>query len=415
MMDDALKPENQRIANMTSFESNESKTFKFDSICQEIWQPDLIVLPIPEKRFGVNNSVNIGVYITNKEKSSFRLNIANIMPETITVKGQLIPNCYPISEVHTRGQTNTVENSFFRLIRTLFYPFLQLEKIFQPTNQYLLVKAKETTSININVKVFWHGNILTIEFFNIDFTFIRPSISSLFDGISPENYQLRFIYLSNRVGTINLNSIEAEILQETDSKQLATPFINIHLVQPVETNRNAIEVDNIQFETVLSENLLTMPDKNCKEETALQIGMRVTNNTSNPLRFDFYATLIPELVSLNGQALDTSYFCPRLESSKESDYPLVCPGESVTHFQFAKLFWFKNDQLRLQITAEDGSFWIFHNVVPSVYQIRFVYKKNNLLETNNSQKNMDLQSLSWVSKTIVCTPFVELSFISLVN
>jgi hypothetical protein len=125
--------------------------------------------------------------------------------------------------------------------------------------------------------------------------------------------------------------------------------------------------------------------------------------------------MIPELVSLNGQALHTSYFCPRLESSKESDYPLVCPGESVTHFQVAKLFWFKNDQLRLQITAEDGCFWIFHNVLPNVYQIRFVYKRNNLLETNFPQKTIEKQSLNWVSKTIVCTPFVELTLITVVN
>ena len=284
---------------MTSLESSDSKRFKFESIRHEIWQPDLIVFSIPENRFGVKNNVNIGVYITNNKKPSFHLNPANLLPEIITVEGQVVTKLPTTSEVNTREQINTLENSLLRLIRNLFPPFFKLKKIFDQNNNYLLVKAKETTNLNINVKSFWYSNLLVVEFYNIDFTFIPPSIYLFSDAIFPEKYRLRFIYLYNHLDTNNLNNIEARIIQETESKQLATPFINIHLVQPVGANRNAIEVDNIRFETIVLENLLTIPDKNCQEETVLRVGMRITNNTSNPLRFDFYATLIPELVSLN--------------------------------------------------------------------------------------------------------------------
>ncbi|MDZ8023710.1 MAG: hypothetical protein RMX97_03305 [Nostoc sp. DedQUE11] len=168
-----------------------------------------------------------------------------------------------------------------------------------------------------------------------------------------------------------------------------------------------MEVDGIQFETVVAQSLI-IPEKKREAEVFLQIGMEVTNKTQTPFRFDFFATLVPELIGANGQKLQRSYFCRFLQAPRESDYPLAMPGESVRCFLDAKLFWLKLDVLSLQIAAGDGGFWIFNNLQPGVYKFRFVYGKHNSFLKINDKTKARTKSLNCKWKTIVFTPFVDL-------
>jgi len=73
---------------------------------------------------------------------------------------------------------------------------------------------------------------------------------------------------------------------------------------------------------------------------------------------------------------------------------------------------FKPEQLRLEIAAGDGGFWIFDNLEAGVYEFRFIYNQHNAEATINDQKVINTKSLEWVSKTVVPTPFVELYVVS---
>lgn len=395
-----------KVADMTSSESNDSNTFKFDSISREIWQPDIIVVSIPENKSGAYTYVQIGVYITNNARTSFRLNPAEtIIPEILTSDGQVLQGFLATNEPATTVQTNTLDTSSlgFKLTSVIS----KLTSLFQRSRNYLVVKARETRSINITTIFFWHNDLLFLELHTSYFSFNSHCTYWFFNALYPGKHQLRFIYLRSRGNRTDLSRREVRTRQEINSNQIATPLINLYLVQSVETN-STVEVDGIRFETLVPEKLLTIPENMREAETSVQIGMSITNNTQTPFRFNFFATLIPELVGADGQALQRNYFCLGLQSARKSDYPLAMPGEIVTRFPDAKLLWFKRDHLRLQIAAGDGGFCIFDSLQPGIYKFRFVYRKQNNFVTKNHPEKLCKQLLGWQCKTMISTPFVEI-------
>ena len=394
---------------MISSESNHNNTFDFDSIRMEIWQPDLIVLPIPEKRSGINTSVKIDLCITNNARTSFRFNpTKTLIPELMISEGEILQQFLVTNESPAGVQTSTLDapSLGFKLTRLLS----KLTRLFDKSDHWL-VQAKSTVVIGIYTKLFWQNNLLRLEFHTNDYRFFSSNRYWFFDALQPGKHKLRFIYSSSYGYRIDSSSREIRTTQKTNSNQIATRFMNLYLVQPAGTDRNAVEVDGVRFETVVPEKLLMIPENERGTETSVQIGMSITNNTQTPFRFDFFATLIPELVRADGQALQRGHFCLGLLSDKKSNYPLAMPGECVTRFPDAKLLWFKRDQLRLKIAAGDGSFWIFDNLQPGVYQVRFIYS-NHTVMTTHDQKSIDTKSLKWMWNNILSTPFVEVCLVT---
>lgn len=88
------KVEAERIASMTYFESNESNFFEIDGIHLRIWEPNLIVLPIPENRSDSSISVEIveiKVYLINNTPNPCHLNPnQTLIPELLTSDGQVL-------------------------------------------------------------------------------------------------------------------------------------------------------------------------------------------------------------------------------------------------------------------------------------------------------------------------------------
>ncbi|BAY75099.1 hypothetical protein NIES25_15160 [Nostoc linckia NIES-25] len=389
---------------MTSFESDRGNAFDFNNNSMQIWQPDLIVLPIPEKMSGTVSSVQSYIYITNNTQNSFYFNpVETIIPELMTTGKEVLQGFFAKNESAVSVQTNKLSSPSLRLKLTrLLANFTKLFK----RSDYLLVEAGSTRTIDINISMFWHNNQLIFRFNVAQFRFITHIKYCLFNVVPTENYQLRFIYLPANKNRSDSNIRKLRITQETKSSQLATSFLNIYLVQPIKID-NAVEVDGIQFETVVAQSLI-IPEKKREAEVSLQIGMEVTNKTQTPFRFDFFATLVPELIGANSQRLQRSYFCQFLQAPRESDYPLAMPGESVKCFPDAKLFWSKLDVLSLQIAAGDGGFWIFKNLQPGVYKFRFAYQKHNSFVKINDKTKARTKSLNWKWKTMVSTPFVDL-------
>ncbi|MDF5737132.1 MULTISPECIES: hypothetical protein [unclassified Nostoc] len=69
---------------------------------------------------------------------------------------------------------------------------------------------------------------------------------------------------------------------------------------------NAIEVDNVTFETVVSERVLTIPEAKCGVYTPVQLGIRITNNTQSFFYFSSYVySMFPEMIPPDSQVMVT--------------------------------------------------------------------------------------------------------------
>jgi len=146
---------------------------------------------------------------------------------------------------------------------------------------------------------------------------------------------------------------------------------------------NAVEVNGIRFETVVSERVLTIPEAKRGVYTLVELGIRVTNNTQMPFYFSYYFySLFPELIAPDGQVMQTGIRCERINLPIESNYVLVVPGEAVTFSHDAFLFWLQNRKkkrdrkLTLNIPFPDQDIYSFCPLYPDTYQFRFKYRQS---------------------------------------
>ncbi|QLE59186.1 hypothetical protein [Nostoc sp. TCL26-01] len=164
---------------------------------------------------------------------------------------------------------------------------------------------------------------------------------------------------------------------------------------------NTVEVDNVKFETVVSERVLTIPEAKHGVYTPVQLGICITNNTQTPFYFSssFYS-LFPELIAPDGQVMQTGISCERLNKPLESDYVLVVPGESVTFSRDAFLCWIQNRKkkrernLTLNIPSLYQDIYAFCPLYPGTYKLRFQYR-----EFRESIEELSL----WIEPTILQT------------
>ncbi|MEB3180529.1 MAG: hypothetical protein VKL59_16090 [Nostocaceae cyanobacterium] len=360
------------------------------------------MLPVPENRPGVYSCVHIGVYLINRTRNSYRFKPSEVLiPEIMTLEGQTLPRLLGIYEPPATVTTNTSS-----LGSKLTGLISKLTSLFERDDW--LIESGDSICITVCTRLFWKNNKLRLEFYPDDFLGDIGNKYWWFDALETRNYQMRFIYLDARK-----NRNYFSITENRTTPEIASPFINLHFVNPVDTGDKAVEADSIRFETVASEKSLTIPEKEQELEIPVQLGMNITNNTQTPFRFSFYATLIPELVDSNGQVLYGSFSRNMLCSPTLSDYPLVMPGESLTFFLDAKLFWnCYREHLILQINSMDGGYYTFDYLSPGVYQFRFVYRKGNKQTTIYDRQITGTKSLEWERSAIVATPFVEISLVS---
>ena len=108
-------------------------------------------------------------------------------------------------------------------------------------------------------------------------------------------------------------------------------------------HRREWEKDGVVFEIVLPERAWTIPENKPGSSSAfLKLGLRITNKTDRPLRFNGYDTLSPELLTPDGREAhrwEGPQATERHRQSQERDFPLVMPGQSTTLSLQADLFW----------------------------------------------------------------------------
>ncbi|MEK0195012.1 MAG: hypothetical protein EAZ78_21440 [Oscillatoriales cyanobacterium] len=375
-----------RVANMTSKESTNSYTVEQYGIQLKILEPQIVALSIPENKPNATAPVKLNVGVTNNTQTSIPFRIYGaLIPEIVGSDSQALHRKEPKNRQVGVGEYDCV-----------------------------LVGVGEQIAISLDARLSWQNNLLQLvvptspDYWQVP---INLDNSWSFDALGPGQYQVRFTYESP---TGNILCLDPQTGQENRIEgirtgQLATPFVNLRLIQPVGFNNNAVEVDGIRFETLMPERLLTVLNKRRNAESSVQIGIRITNNTLTPFHFSFYNTFIPDLAMPDGRVLRGSYNRNLLIEPKESDFLLVMPGKSVTFFPDITLSWSKRDQFSLVVSSGNGGFCPFGSLKPGIYQLRFRYQKlgDRMQKTTLAGKSIENRLIEKVWSGRVDTPFVE--------
>ncbi|MEH1957961.1 MAG: hypothetical protein V7K64_18575 [Nostoc sp.] len=414
---------------------NDSNIIENGDVYIKISNPNLIVLPIPEKN--TNTFVQFGICITNNRLQDFHLNLYEVFtPVLVTSQGQEIQRQL-ITDLSLPSIQSNI--SIFRRWKNIVAELRnsltsQVQHSSPGEISYLLVPPRDSKSFSLTGNIYWQNNLLIFQISAVPEVFQSPNLPSKFwsfTSLQPATYKLRFIYKSEHQTTDGLKLAKSQ--EEIRLGQLATQVVNFHLVQHNEPDYSTLVVDGIGFETIVPELVLLAPKKNlvCKflhifkslliigrqhpqhpyPYVFNKIGLRIVNNKSIPLRFNFGDILIPELVEADRQILWNGY-CIRPEGTLDSDFPLAMPGESLTFFQDITIFWLKDNQFGLSIFAPNGFHWISEPLRLGTYYVRFTYINTMEVVTRYSSINTDTKSGEsfWIGQ--VSTPFVEIRLVS---
>ncbi len=173
-------------------------------------------------------------------------------------------------------------------------------------------------------------------------------------------------------------------------------------------NSNTVEVDGIRFETIMPERILTIPASLQERPTLVELGIRITNNTSNALQFCLYDAIIPELMTPDGKILrQESYFSDWLEAPVKSDFPIAMPGEAVSFLPGGAIWRWNDEYFQFTIAVGNGGSWLFQLSQLGTYQLRFEYintAKKRKVRDPDILKTKLIENI-WTG--VVLLPFVE--------
>jgi len=361
---------------MKSHEPFSNTLDRANGIYLEIWEPSLIVLPIPQRTLPESISFRLWLKLTNQTLKPWKIDSDKIIiPELITSDGKILQR--GLNTDHQKNEANTPYKGDSLVNRVVYSISSLIDDIARRGISW--VSPKTAIFISITAKVCWKKKLLQLQLLT---NRCQALNSSCFDTLNVGSYKLRFIYESSKDQT--KYQPKEEILQLRNTKQrkgdrLTTPLVNLRLIE-TKPNDKAIEVDGIRFETILPETVLSLPEKKNGMEKSVQIGIRITNNSHTDFYFNFYGTLIPELITSNGQIMNSYYTSPRLKSRLVSDLLFSLAGKSITFFPYTKLFWDRRGKLKLRIDVGDGGNLTFENIQVGRCWIRFAYK-NKSVET----------------------------------
>jgi hypothetical protein len=179
---------------------------------------------------------------------------------------------------------------------------------------------------------------------------------------------------------------------------------------------NAVEVNGIRFETVMSNCMLIVPVKrsNQNDYTSVQLGFSITNNASNPYYFSFFKCFIPEIITSDGQNINGGCQADRVALPDASYLHLTMPRKSVTFSQTANCLWQqryrnkrKKDRYLIFIMPFiQAEYLVFQLQGAGKYSIRFKYEVTNE-EVKYYEDLIDKRCLEMVWLGQVFTPFIE--------
>lgn len=348
---------------MTSAKDFDTNAPVVDGVKIELYEPNLVVLPIPENHPGRITYLELAIWITNNRLSPFIFNPSQrLSPQLISPDGQIL------KRQESKG------------------------KWFKTELDGLRIPPKDYRVFHLLARLCWRNRSLQLQFF-----IFPPQLKQFwtFGELKPDNYQLRLVERDTNKVPMN-------------ESRLATQFVNLRLVQPVESQRQAVEVDGLLFETLVSESVVSIPADRPDDLKSIKLGIRVTNNGVVPHRLLFFY-IMPELLDENGEQI-------RRDSGSNATYfPRVCdciwiePGDNFSFFREGKLSG-NGTNLRVSGREKSGGFWSFPHLKPNTYQFRFAYQnKNNRVLLSYAEYDEQIVEDVWTGK--VYTPYVNIRVI----
>jgi hypothetical protein len=362
---------------MTSFESNDSNTCETDGIRMEISEPNLIVFPISNQRVNSSTCLQIDIGITNNKQTLFPFVYEFLTPEFLSSDGQVL---HPQKLMNTQMAPSRYNGMGIPYQMTLG---CYLIAKFSWQNSLLQVQATilHSSKPPINPNYFWFFEALQLGTYKLKFTYLSP--------------QEEFLFFDAHTGKI-------APIQASVTSLLATPSVNLQLVEPMESNKNAVEVDGIGFETVVPKQIWIISHSQLSDaSSSVQIGLRITNNTSTSQRFCSFMTIIPALMGADGCILvqNLGGGSTGWVGARESDYYLIEPKESVTFFVNAHFEKQTDGLLNLIVRGTGYGYWSCNGLKSGTYQVRLAYR------SRTNPLDMELFEDCW--RGMVHTPFVE--------
>ena len=314
-----------------------------DGISMTIPMLDPFVLPLPKQQSDAPTPIELNAVIKNKRQTPVRLHRSYfLIPELVGSNGKILsPKLAP----------NRSEKT-------------------QPPNCKLLAPDVNLT-VSTEARLFWQNNKL--QFAGSD----RFGNGWNFEDLEPGTYLMGLKYINTYGESTCLDRKNRE--RETIKiDELVTPFIKFHVVEPVPDDNKAIEINGIRFETVIFPQKLTIPPNRPNAKTLVKLGIKITNNQyeGDGFRFKLCCGIAPEIIDSNGKKIQNKGLSFGLKPLTESDFPLIFPEESAEFVVDGILSW--RDNL-LTFIGENGTrgVWIFEDLKPDTYQIRFTYRDNS--------------------------------------
>ena len=335
---------------MTFPEPVERNMIEADGIRIEIWEPELIVIPRPKNTNSVGIPLQINVLISNNTHTPFPFVNHLLMLEMVGADAQVIHLTRLIDRKLTTSPYRGISIPPKRaIVRSLSGKL-----------------SKANNWFDFQASIYTYSTIP-----------INPDSSWSFETLQLGTYQLRFTYInpSEEFSFKDLATGQIITVEKKEAELLTSPWVNLRLVEPVETNKNAVEVDGIRFETLVPQPTisvsLTQPDFNI----SVQIGMQITNNASTPLRFTSFDSLIPFLIGADGLIPSQSYGGSHgWVLPKESDFRLVMPGSNVAFFPKVHLVRQADKLLKLIVPSGGRGSWKFNDLKLGKYQVGLTYR-----------------------------------------
>jgi hypothetical protein len=215
------------------------------------------------------------------------------------------------------------------------------------------------------------------------------------------------------------SSFGARTLAQVSEKTNQTQAPDRQLAQQfLQSSQEVVEKDGLFFQTVVSQPNFLIPRRNrntdrldismpikADSSIPIDIGVRIRNNTNRMVRLTGRYMSNPIFVRENGQKIQPGSECTLITAPKESEYPWVRPGESVTFFVRATIFWYE-DELTMNARDIFGCYWDFGDLKPGKYKLQFRYR-GTTEEADVYKPERKVISGMWMGEVV--TPPVEFS------
>jgi hypothetical protein len=289
-----------------------------------------VLLSIPEDKTRTNQNSSfptINVDVINNTQAPICLSFSNLIPEILDSNGQALK----------RGKIeNEVDEVGFWLEPGETFTLEPLISIFWQNNDQLMLVV-QGLKLSSDGQSF-HDNTTNDTFIVSDnhIASLEPGSTRTenigllengwsFSGVQEGNYQLKFKYLNlvefdgcNNLPLFPVQTLldgeehpfsetfehgETGVAVRPNSMSLVSDFLPIRILRPL-IDFTVVEVDGIRFETIISDQTLIIPPfQSDSEVTSVRIGLRITNNSRIPYRFERYRNFFVRLSGPDNQLL----------------------------------------------------------------------------------------------------------------